>query len=163
MNRSQTEELRNKCQSFEISKNIKIANFARLKNFFGDKGIYKKLPKIVIMHDLNFFNTIWESLIDSDKLYDKLANYNEELDANLSSNSQEHLVDHWRNIELLVEQEFVDLFSQIDVKFKTYYKLYPYNGEKCVSSILYPIQHEFDKFENRMRQVQMIQNQPTRQ
>ena len=111
---------------------------------------------------IKFFQIIWESLIDADKLYDKLANYNEELDAILSSDLNDGIVDHWRYIESLVKQKFDDLVSQLNYQFYTNRTCFTISDETCIARILHPIRQEFGKFQNKMQQV-MTQNQSATQ
>lgn len=139
-------------------------NFTRLKSYFGDDKMHKTFSaeKRVIMNALNFFKMIWESLIDADKLYDKLANYNEELDALLSSDLNDGIVDHWRYIESLVKQKFDDLVSKLNNQFYTNRTCFTISDETCIARILHPIRQEFGKFQNKMQQV-MTQIQSTTQ
>ena len=139
-------------------------NFARLKSYFGDDEIHKKFTaeKRVIMNALFFFKIIWESLKDADQLYDKLANYNEELDANLFSDLNDGNLDHWRYIESMVKQKFDDLVSKLNYQFNTNRTCFTISDETCIARILHPIRQEFGKFQNKMQQV-MTQNQSTTQ
>ena len=116
-----------------------------------------------IMKALNFFNIIWKSLMDADKLYDKLVNHNKELDACSSSNLTESHVDRWRYIESLVKQKFDDLVSELNFQFNSYHTGSTISDEECIARILHPIRQEFEKFQNRMRHVRMPQSQSTTQ